>query len=324
MKVFVTGGTGFIGSHLVDYLSNDPLFGEIRCLVRNDRKWLADKPVEFVKGDLHSLPVLKKAVEGVDVVFHLAALTKARSMKTLERLNVDATEHLVRLSLKAGVKHIVVLSSLAATGPSFSRPVNENDPLMPISKYGKSKMQMEQRIQELDTKEARITVMRPPAVYGPRDTQIYSFFKIASFGICPVVGDGLHPKISLMYVKDVVQALIKAIAVESPGYHPYFIAGEKDYTWDEIKTTTEKALQKKVAKIPVSSKWLKNIGTVAEKAGNLFGFHPDLNREKANEMIMEWTCSTQKARKELDFKPEYTLQEGFNTTIRWYQRNHWL
>jgi len=326
MKVFVTGGTGFIGSHLIDELLQHPKFETIGCLIRNNEKWLKNRDIIKYQGNLQNLATLKEGTNNTDIVFHLAAITKAPGMREFQLHNVEATENLIRVSIKNGVRNIVILSSLAATGPSFSKPVDEDDPLMPISMYGKSKKMMEEKIHAIaaDHPGVSIKIIRPPAVYGPRDEDIYSFFKMAAFRLCPIVGDGKHPKISLVYVKDVVSALIKAALLKSEGIHTYFVAGRDHYSWNEIIKATSAALNRKVYPLKLAPKWIKGAGKIIEKATAPFGIYPVFNTEKAKEMTMEWTCSIEKAKKELNYEPKYTLQAGINETITWYQKHHWL
>jgi nucleoside-diphosphate-sugar epimerase len=325
MKAFVTGGTGFIGSHLVDTLIEHDEYEEIRCLVRNNEKWLKGKDFVKVKGDLDELSVLKKAVKGVDVIFHLAGLVMAPTYQEFEHANVDATENLIRIAQKQGIKKIVVLSSLAAAGPSQGRPLKEDDPMHPVSMYGKSKKQMEEMIHRTYSgDDTSITILRPPAVYGPREDQIFTFFKAVSNRICPIIGDGRHPKISLVYVSDVIQGILKAAEQEVPGVNTYFITGKEVHTWNEIRGTTAKVLGKKSIPIYIKPKFVKKIAGFIEKTASFFGTYPVINREKANEMIMEWTCKAEKAEKELGYEPDYSLAEGISRTIHWYQLHHWL
>lgn len=324
MKAFVTGGTGFIGSHLVDALLDDDNYSEIRCLIRNNPKWLKGKNIIPVKGDLDDIPTLKKAIRDVDVVFHIAGRVMAPSYDKLKHANVDATENLLRVAQQEGRPKVVVLSSLAAAGPSQDRPKSEGDSLEPVSMYGRSKQEMEERIREIADKRTSITVLRPPAVYGPREDQIYSFFKMIDKRICPIIGDGEHPKVSMIYVGDVVQATLKAAGQTEAGIHSYFISDDKLHTWSEICGTATKVFGKKALPIYVKPKWVQRIAGTVEKAASFFGIYPVFNREKAKEMVLEWTCSTDKAKKELGYEPQYTLEEGISRTIHWYQRHHWL
>lgn len=324
MKAFVTGGTGFIGSHLVDTLIRNEEYTEIRCLVRNNEKWLQGKPFTKIKGDLDDLGVLRKAVGDVDVVFHLAGVVSAPTYREFEHANVDATENLVRIAQKEGVKKIIILSSLAAAGPSQGRPVTEEDPMNPVSMYGKSKKQMEELVHQIASEDSSITILRPPAVYGPREDQIYSFFKMVSKRICPIVGDGQRPKISMVYVADVVNGILKAAEQKKPGVTTYFISGKKIHTWNEIRGTTTKVLGKKSIPIYIKPKFVKKIAGLVEKTASFFGSYPVINREKANEMILEWTCTSEKAEQELGYQPQYSLAEGISRTIHWYKMHHWL
>jgi nucleoside-diphosphate-sugar epimerase len=324
MKVFVTGGTGFIGSHLVDKLIELDEFTEIRCLIRNNEKWLKDKPFTRIKGDLDDIAVLKKAVKDVDVIFHIAGRVKAPTYRQLEHANVDATENLVRVAQKEGVRKIVILSSLAAVGPSKNGPVTEADEMNPISMYGKSKKQMEQMIHKLADEKTSITILRPPAVYGPREDQIYAFFKMANKRICPIIGDGKSPKLSMVYVGDVVNGILKAVEQRKAGVNTYFISGDGLHSWNEIREITSKILGKKTLPIHIKSSFVSKIAGAVEKSASFFGMYPVLNREKAKELILEWTCSNEKARRELGYEPEYSLDEGISRTIHWYQKHHWL
>lgn len=324
MKAFVTGGTGFIGSHLVETLLDKNNYSEIRCLVRTNDKWLKNKNFTRVKGDLDDLNVLKKAVQDVDVIFHLAGLVKAPTYREFEHANVDATENLLRIAKKSGVEKIVILSSLAAAGPSHNGPVTESDPMNPVSMYGKSKKQMEKIVHELNDDTMSVTILRPPAVYGPREDQIFNFFKLMNKRICPIVGDGNHPKISMVYVDDVVQGLLKGARQKAKGVHTYFISGPDIYTWNQIRGTVSKVLGKKTLPVYVNPKLVKKIAGIMEKTASFFGVYPVLNREKANEIVLEWTCSSRKARDELGYEPACTLDEGISRTIHWYQKHHWL
>ncbi len=133
MNAFITGGTGFIGSHLADTLISDPKWDQVKCLVRSSEKWLEGKDYIRVEGDLHSIHAIEEALHGVDVIFHIAAIVKAPDQKKFDHANVDATENIIRLSKKCGVKKLVILSSLAAAGPSNGTPRSEKDQMQPVS-----------------------------------------------------------------------------------------------------------------------------------------------------------------------------------------------
>lgn len=323
MKAFITGGTGFIGSHLVDTLLEDPQ-NDLRCLVRNNLKWLKNKSITPIKGDLHDLSALKEGMKDVDIVFHLAAVVKAPNKTTFTRNNVDATENIIRIAQKEGVNKIVILSSLAAVGPSFQRPVSEEDPLMPVSMYGESKKEMEEMIHSIANPDDSITILRPPAVYGPREDQIFSVFQAASKGVFPIIGDGESTRISLVHVNDVIQGLIGASKNDKAGINTYFVSSEKTYNWNQIKAATSLALNKKLLTIKVKPGLVKKISGIIEDVASVFGKYPVINREKASELILEWTCSVDKAKKDLGFRQTMSLEDGIAQTIKWYKAHNWI
>lgn len=324
MNVFVTGGTGFIGSHLVDYLLENNLTEKVKCLVRSDEKWLKNKSYTRVKGDLHSIHTIEEALEDVDTIIHLAALVKAPSQKQLDFINVEATEYLVRLANRADVKKMVILSSLAAAGPSHGKPLRENDPMKPVSMYGRSKKKMEEMIHQVANPEMSVTILRPPAVYGPREDQIFTLFKMMNKGVAPMVGDGSKPELSIIYIQDLIQAIHQAIKQTEKGIHTYFVSGDEIANWNRINTIVETVLGKKTFPIHLNPGWVKKIAGFVESTATFFGSYPVVNRDKANEMILEWVCDHQKAKKELQYKPQYSLEEGLSRTLRWYKKHNWL
>jgi len=323
MKAFVTGGTGFIGSHLVDELIQSDDYTEIKCLVRSSEKWLEGKSYTRVKGDLNSITILKKALSDVDVIFHLAGVVSAPSLKEFNLANVDATENLIRVAHQAGISNIVILSSLAAAGPSNGKPRTESDPMNPVSMYGESKKKMEQLIHKSKSNDMSIKILRPPVVYGPREAQIYTLFKIMSYGITPIVGNGTSPKLSMIYVSDLIHGIVNASKSDKKGVSTYFISGQIT-CWKEIKEIADTVLGKRSFALRLNPGIVKKLAGFIETTATLFGSYPVVNREKAREMILEWTCSSEKAQQELGYRTEVSLEEGISRTLHWYKKNKWL
>lgn len=327
MKAFITGGTGFIGSHLVDYLMRKDGW-QIDCLVRNELKWLEGRDVTISKGDLFDLHLLNNRIKECDVIFHSAGVVKAPTFEAFDRGNVEATENLLRVAIKNKIPKVVILSSLAAAGPSHGAPLRESDPMRPVSRYGESKKRMEEMIKRIaaepETSGTSITVIRPPAVYGPREQDILTIFKMAAKGLCPIIGNDSSTPISMVHVRDLVLGMDLAAKHLHEGLQTYYISGDPPITWEQFRQSAERALGKKVKALRIKPDWVQKIAAGLETVAGVFGAYPVLNREKAKEMVLEWTCSIEKARTELNFHPKISLDEGVYETIQWYKNHHWI
>lgn len=329
MKAFVTGGTGFVGSHLVEELLERKY--EVRCLVRSDPKWLDGLPVETVRGDLFNADALREGMRGVDVIHHVAGLTRGETQEALDRANVEGTLHLLDAVRDAApeVGSVVVTSSLAACGPSpvegdRPRPLTEADPLRPITRYGRSKEKMEAAVQERYD-DLPITIARPPAVYGPREADIFTMIKAADKQrIFPIVGEGRTPQLSLVHVRDLVRGLADLGESDATAGETYFVSSEQHYAWGEIREVILDALGRGALKVNVPRPLVGVVGAMAETVGKALGTYPPLNREKAREAKASWLCSPAKAQRDVGYRQTVPLEEGMRETVAWYREHGWL
>ncbi len=329
---FVTGGTGFVGSHLVEELWLRG-YDEVRCLVRNHARWLDGITVIKVEAELWETAKLRKALKDVTHVYHVAGLTRAKDPDDLMRANVEGTLQLlraVRLSAPK-VRRVLITSSLAVVGECDEEVATETTPMNPVSHYGRSKAQMENQIKGVDIDGTSyvdllpITVVRPPAVYGPRERDLFGFFKAASRGICPLItGENADP-ISFVHVRDVVNGMIDAAETDKAVGEAYFLGSERAYRWNEIKDVTASAIGRKVYTIEVPPPAVKVLGTLLEFGGGLFGRYPALNRDKVSEILKACkACSSEKAREHFGYEPSISLEDGISGTISWYRKEGWL
>jgi len=330
---FVTGGTGFVGSHLVEELLRRDI-DEIRCLVRTDPKWLSDLDVTTVRGDLSDVDVLWDALDGVDEVYHVAGRTRAPTEDEFYEANVQATLNLLGAVKNAApdLDRVLVTSSLAAVGRCEQEVATEEAPLRPVSMYGQSKAQMEQALQERPetipesyAEVLPITIVRPPAVYGPRDRDILDFFQAVKRHVCPVVGGGSNRSLSLVHVRDLAAGMVDACRHPDTVGEAYFLGSERPYAWNEVKRAATAALDTWAVTVPVPGPLVGLVGAASEAWGSLTGTHPPLNRDKAREIRHACTaCSIEKAQQDFGYTPRISLDDGVADTIAWYRAEGWL
>ena len=324
-SAFVTGGTGFIGSHLVEELTRQG-YDEIRCLIRSEAKWLEGLDVVEVRADLFDDDAIADAVRGVDYIYHVGGVTRATDWDTFERSNVRATMNLLRIVERenSGVQRLLITSSLAAVGSCRSGIATEESPLKPVSRYGRSKALMEQEISRAST-SVPVTVVRPPAVYGPREADIFTFFQAVNRGICPIVGNPHEAALSLVHVSDVVRGMVGAAESPATAGQTYFVGSETFYSWSDVKQATTKALGRRALTVAVPPSLVTAVGAAAELFGRVAGRYPPLNREKAREIRHTCKkCSVDKAKRHYGYEQRVPLEEGIDDTIKWYIRNGWL
>jgi len=300
-KVLVTGSNGFIGSHLVKRLLKDDCC--VNCMVRktSNLKWINGHPVSFVCGDFCQKATLEDAVIGVDEIYHLGGAVRVADNKAFYRINSEGTKNLVQavIEFNPGLKKFVYVSSQAAWGPEGAGPV---------SHYGKSKREAEEWVKELDC----WSIVRPGAVYGPRDKDFLPVFEMAMKGIF------LKPfkagKLSFIHVDDCVEGILKAeIKKES------FLHDNNRYEWEEVAEILENVINKKVYCLTIPRTVLKIVGLAGTVAGRVSGTPVLLNSDKVNEMLGgDWVMP------ESPVDSMYNLKAGFKDTFEWYIKEGWI
>ncbi|HZT29316.1 MAG TPA: NAD-dependent epimerase/dehydratase family protein [Bryobacteraceae bacterium] len=318
--VLVTGGTGFIGSHLVERLVS--LGRPVRCLLRRSSspRYLPRSGVEVVYGDLATGAGLAEALRGVDTVVHLAGVTKALSAEAYYAGNARATGTL--LSFCGDVRRFVHVSSQAAAGPSADgTPVTEEAEPHPVSHYGRSKLASEQILRNSPLGKQAVTV-RPPVVYGPRDTDVFHIFRTAVRGWMLRIGRE-ERFFSIVYVKDLVEGLLAA--AEGEAGRTYFLAQPEAVSWSEFGSTAASLAGKQIRMLAVPRAAASGVGLVGEWWSRLTGRPVILSREKVAEACCRyWICDSGRARRELGFETKHDLRAGMAETLAWYREAGWL
>jgi dihydroflavonol-4-reductase len=323
-RVLVTGATGFIGSHLVDELLWKGY--AVAALIRegSNLRWLRGKGVELIHGDLlgkGNLPSLREFAH----IFHLGGATKALRRRDFYRTNREGTQRLIDAARKSrGLKRFVYLSSQAAAGPSpAERPQKEEDPPCPVSPYGESKVHGEEAVLSCRDK-FHVTILRPCAVYGPRDAYMLELFKRISRGYIPLLGR--EPIfLSFCYVEDLIQALLLSIQRDHPSGEVFFIADGEKYSLDFFADVVSSSLHVKLRKIHIPL-WIAWFYAAAADGWGLVRRRPaSFHRSKCAEASQRnWVCDISKAKKQLGFRPRFRLEAGVRVTLRWYKEKGWL
>lgn len=332
MTTLITGPNGFVGSHLVERLVER---GEsVRCLVRSTsrRRWLDGCDVEFVHGDVTDRGTLIDAVKGTTTIFHVAGVIQAADRADYQRVNALGTRNLLDAVAKAceTPPRVVCVSSIAASGPATEgQPRDETDEPNPVNAYGFSKAAGEEAAR-VYSERIPITVVRPPIVYGPRDTAVLPVFRMAKLGL--MFRPGIGSKwFSLVHVQDLADALVAAadkgrtLVRDHRGEGVYFAADEGPYSWDQMYHSAAAALSRRARIVPVPDAVTQTLSFFGELAMQLTGKPILLNRDRAAENAqIAWTCNAKKSREELGFKVRFEMTEGFAQTARWYRSQGWL
>ncbi len=345
-RVLVTGATGFIGGQLAESLLRAG--GDVACLVRsaNRADRLQSLGARIIEGDVTRPESLPAALAGIEIVYHLAGLTCARSRREVFAVNEMGTANLLDACRNMGTPPTVVLvSSLAAAGPATpGRPRVEEDSPAPVSVYGRSKRAGELAAIER-ARDLPITIVRPSAVLGEGDRVGLKMFRMTRRMGLHIVPGWRPRRLSIVHVADLVDA-IKAAAARgqrlpaesqngSPANSPesktdprgiYLIAGPERPTFPELGRLVGASVGRRrilVIRVPDPLVW--PIVSCAELISLARGRAPLVCRDKAREALAaDWTCSPARAAADLDFKPTIGLRQRLEQTAEWYRREGWL
>jgi nucleoside-diphosphate-sugar epimerase len=319
----VTGGSGFVGSHIIDSLLAAGY--RVRALLRRPGApgWLRARPVEIAQGDVQDSSTLKKFVAGASAIVHVAGKTSARDLREYRLANATGTENLVRATLEVAPKaHFVQISSLAAAGPSQGGgPVQLSDSPKPVSSYGISKLEGE--IAVAAAPGLSYTILRPSAVYGPRETAIRDLFVLASKGWVPILAGG-EPKVQLVYVTDVAACVLSALKKGASG-ETYFVAHPEILDYKIIARVLAALPNPPARTFPVPGNLIRGAGAVSEIFGRFASGPPVFNREKAAEMLQDaWTCDVSRTQTDLGMPLGVPFSTGSRLTWDWYRQEGWI
>jgi dihydroflavonol-4-reductase len=323
-RALVTGATGFVGGHLIERLLANGW--KVRALVRrtSNSEGLERRGIERVVGDLDDAEALRNAASGAEVVFHLAAVTFGRSEDEYRRANVTGVQNMAAAAASAEPRprRVVYLSSYAACGPARSgRPRRSDEPLAPLTAYGRTKLAGEEALRPLSEQGIEVIILRAPAVYGPGDRALLTYFRLIGRGLAPVPAGG-ERSLHMIYAPDLAAALVRA--ADAPA-GTYAVAEPVEHRWSDVVAAIARTMNKRPLRIPLPPALVRAAAAITETVGGIGGRAVPFNREKAMEMLAEaWTCDLSGSEALLPAEDATPLARGIASTIQWYKSQGWL
>lgn len=326
MRAVVTGGDGFVGSHLVDALVRQG--ADVLCIERAEAKphWVEGLPIRYADCGLADVSRLSRYFDGVDVVFHLAALTHARRAEDFYEINAMGTAHVLQAaaSLRVRPPRVVLMSSLAAIGPCRDGELLSPDSVpRPLSEYGASKLQAEAVVQAYRDRVPS-TILRFSAIYGPRERAVLRLFQMVSHGVALTIGSW-EREVSLVYVADAVQALLAAGKRPRAIGRTYCVAHPVPVVWTDFAKAVGQAVGRKPSLVGIPVSAARIVAVATELTATMRNTAAFFSREKLRELAQpRWVCDTSRAEAELGFRAEYPAERGIRETAAWYREARWI
>jgi len=327
MKVLVTGGTGFTGSHLVRRL----LKRGNEVLVLDNKKGLFFDELEKVGaqitiGSVTDRALVNRLVKGCQVVHHLAAAFRKINLPkhVYWDVNVNGTRYLLDASLQHGVDKFVYCSTQGVHGDVRNPPGSEDSPIAPEDYYQYTKYEGEKVAQEYIARGLNVTILRPTAIYGPGDPErFFMLFKRVSSGSFPMFGNGqttYHP----VYIDNLIDAFDLAVEKKESAGRTYLIGDEHYYTLNDLVTKIAQALGVKLAirHYPFAPLWATAL--LCEIACKPLGVEPPLFRRRVDWFRQNRAFDVSRAKRELGYAPKVDLETGLANTAQWYREHNYL
>jgi nucleoside-diphosphate-sugar epimerase len=327
MKLLVTGASGFLGSHVAERaLARGD---SVRCLVRksSNTRHLSSLGVELAYGAIDQAETLPAAVRGVDAIVHCAGLVKARDADEFDAVNHRGSAALAAAAAEhcPELRRFVHVSTAALMGPGQpGRPHSRDDEPNPVTEYGRSKLRGERAVVALKDR-IPVTVLRPPAIYGPRDVEMFAFFQMVSYGLAIRMGGGFEA-MSIVYGEDCADACLAAIDREVPSGAVYFVHDGEPRSFDAMADAIARALQletwgRPTVPIPV----LRFAARFSEAFGRMTNKPMMFTQDKVNELaIKHFDLDLGPTRDELGWTAKTAFSDGARISAKWYRDNGWL
>ena len=326
MKVLLTGATGFVGSHILDALCLQEI--EVVALLRptSNRQFIARRleRVEVRIGALDDPASLRQALRDVSHVIHCAGLTKALNRAGFIAGNRLGTRHVIEaINAQGAVQRLVHISSLAVGGPAPpERPAREDDPPRPVSVYGESKLGGEDEVKR--GCQAPYVIVRPAAVYGPRDDGFFSLFQAVKRRVIPRFMGSLAA-LSMIYAKDLAAAVVVCLTHPAATQRTYYAASPEVLRGEAFAREIARQMNVRAVTLPLPAPLVWSACVVQEGISQLRRRPQILGLQKYRELRAPgWVCDSSRLREELGYVAGTPHAEGIAETLAWYRQEGWL
>lgn len=326
MKVLLTGASGFVGSHILDVLLARGFPTAILLRASSNTRLLGNNlsKIEVRTGSITEPATLPKALEGVTHVIHCAGCTKASRPQQYREINQTGTANVVDAVNGASgcVERLVHISSLAASGPATPEaPATETMPPLPVSEYGRTKLAGELELR--NRCRVPFTIIRPPAVYGPRDTGFLEMFKAVKRHLLP--RPGKCQALSIVFARDLAEAVVVCLEHPAAAGKTYFVASREIVTSRELAELIARTMQVWTVPVPLPAAVLWPLCLAQELISRVTGRASLLNLQKFAELHAPgWVCAPSRLEREIGFSCQTPLLMGIPETLNWYRREGWL
>jgi dihydroflavonol-4-reductase len=328
MRLLVTGGTGFIGSHLAE--QGRKLGAEVVVLGLTDRpeeranaELLRGLGAEVLSGSITDAELCRRAVRGATHVFHLAVAMRegAKTDQYFESVNLDGTRVLLEASVAEGVRRFVYCSTIGIYGHRAPGITREDSPLAPGNIYERTKVAAERLVRELGAERSLPwTVLRPADVYGPRDQRLLKLFKGVAAGKFPLFGGGGGRR-HMIYVDDVVSGFFRACEREAALGESFILAGPRACTLRELIAEVQRATASPRYGVRLPLKPMLLVAGMVEDVSRVAGIEPPIYRRRMDFFWSDSEFDTTRARQALDWAPRVDLPEGIRRTLEDYRKS---
>ena len=325
MRALVTGATGFTGGHLAAHLASSG--DQVRVLVRPDTRALVDtKKFAVVEGDLRDADALRRAAEGADVVYHVAAIYRQAGLRDEEyrAVNAVAVGKLIEAARDGGARRVVHCSTVGVHGDVEHPPASEDAPLRPGDVYQETKLEGEQIAREAASRTGiEVVIVRPTGIYGPGDRRLLKLFRGVARRRFVILGDG-RIYYHLTYIDDLVAGFRLCGTVPQAAGRTYILAGGEVTTLNELVGLIAEGAGVPPPKIhlPVWPFW--TAGALCEAICAPLRIEPPIYRRRVDFFTKSRAFDITRARQELGYAPVVGLREGIKRTLAWYRDAGWL